>query len=76
MDVYNALSPKVRLSIDEGKIGEKNRPRAAAYKFLQACVTELKFPSEECFIISDLYSDDTTGFVKAGAPRSHAVNVS
>lgn len=67
MDVYNALGPKAPLFVDENKIGEKNRPRAAAYKFLQACVTELKLPPEECFIISDLYGDDTTGFVKVNA---------
>lgn len=64
MDVYNALGPKVRLAVDEARIPEKNRPKTAAYKFIQACVGELKFPSEECFIISDLYGDDTTGFVK------------
>lgn len=66
MDVYNALGPKVRLAVDEARIPEKNRPKTAAYKFIQACVGELKFPSEECFIISDLYGDDTTGFVKVG----------
>ncbi|KAF2274731.1 uncharacterized protein EI97DRAFT_98052 [Westerdykella ornata] len=64
LDIYNALGPKVPLSIDESKIAEKNRPKTAAYKFIQACVGELKFPSEECFILSDLYGDDTTGFVK------------
>ena len=64
MDLYNALGPKVRLVVDENKIAEKNRSKTAAYKFIQACVGELKFPSEECPIISDLYGDDTTGFVK------------
>ncbi|KAF2178292.1 hypothetical protein K469DRAFT_599713 [Zopfia rhizophila CBS 207.26] len=71
MEVYNALGPKVRLSVDESKISEKQaekqekkRAQLASYKFIQACVGELKFPSEECFIISDLYGDDTTGFVK------------
>ncbi|KAF2020711.1 hypothetical protein BU24DRAFT_7134 [Aaosphaeria arxii CBS 175.79] len=64
MDVYNALGPQKPLVVDEGRIPEKNRPKTAAYKFIQACVGELKFPSEECFIISDLYGDDTTGFVK------------
>lgn len=65
MDVYNALSPNVRLSIDEGKVTrEEQRAKMASYKFLQACIAELKFPSEECFILGDLYGDDTTGFVK------------
>lgn len=62
--LYNALEPPVRLEVDPTKVAEKNRGKAATSKFLQACITVLKFPSEECFIITDLYGDDTTGFVK------------
>jgi cell division control protein 24 len=64
MHIYNALGPKIPLSVDEARIPEKNRPKTAAYKFIQACVGELKFPAEDVFILSDLYGDDTTGFVK------------
>jgi cell division control protein 24 len=64
MDVYNALNPAVPLSIDESKITEKNRSKSAAFKFIRACVEELKFPADECPILSDLFGDDTTGFVK------------
>jgi cell division control protein 24 len=65
MEVYNALGPKVRLAVDEVNIKKADkRAQVAAYKFIQACVGELRFPSEECFILSDLYGDDTTGFVK------------
>ncbi|PSN60934.1 hypothetical protein BS50DRAFT_604295 [Corynespora cassiicola Philippines] len=67
MDVYNALGPKAPLVVDDSKknaANEKKFEKMAAYKFIQACVGELRFPSEECFIISDLYGDDTTGFVK------------
>jgi cell division control protein 24 len=67
MDIYNALGPKVRLSVDTSQMSENNTKRfekMATYKFLQACIGELKFPSEECFIIGDLYGEDTTGFVK------------
>ena len=63
MDIYNALGPKVRLSVDEST-SDKKKPRMAAYQFIKACVAELKFRSEECFIVGDLYGDDTTGFVK------------
>ncbi|KAF2204547.1 hypothetical protein GQ43DRAFT_153594 [Delitschia confertaspora ATCC 74209] len=75
MDVYNALGPKVPLEIDESRVAEKNRPRAAAYKFLEACVLELKFPSEECFIITDLYGDDTTGFVKVAKVVNRVLDI-
>jgi len=65
--LYNALDPAVRLEVDPTKVATKNRGKAATSKFLQACVNVLKFPSEECFIITDLYGDDTTGFVKVSS---------
>lgn len=68
LDIYNALNPTVRLTVDTQKMSENNTKKfekMAAYKFLQACINELKIPPEECFIIGDLFSDDTTGFVKA-----------
>lgn len=66
MAIYNALQPRVPLTIDETKLNEKKRGQAATFKFLQACVNELKIPTDELFIITDLYGDDTTGFVKVG----------
>jgi cell division control protein 24 len=70
MDIYNALGPTVRLTVDDSKLSETNVKKfekMATYKFLQACMADLNFPSEECFIIQDLYGDDTTGFVKVMA---------
>lgn len=65
MEVYNALGPQKRLAVDEVNIKKADkRAQVAAYHFIRACVGELRFPSEECFILSDLYGDDTTGFVK------------
>ena len=61
--IYNALDPKVPLQISsvvsEAKVG-----KVATFKFLEACLEELKFPPSECFLITDLYGEDTTGFVK------------
>ncbi|EGE00258.1 hypothetical protein TESG_07621, partial [Trichophyton tonsurans CBS 112818] len=64
MTIYNATHPSEPLSIDENKLQERNRPKAATFKFLQACLQVLKFPQQECFLITDLYGDSTTGFVK------------
>ncbi|KAM5453784.1 Guanine nucleotide exchange factor for Cdc42p [Microsporum audouinii] len=64
MTIYNATNPSEPLSIDENKLQERNRPKAATFKFLQACLQELNFPQQECFLITDLYGDSTTGFVK------------
>lgn len=64
LTLYNALEPPNPLWIDEAKVAPAKRHRAAVAKFLYACVNQLKFPTEECFILSDIEADDTSGFVK------------
>jgi cell division control protein 24 len=67
MELYNALEPRTLLSIPNSKTDEKSlkkNERWATYKFIQSCVGELGIPQESCFILGDLYGDDTTGFVK------------
>lgn len=62
MAIYNALGPQRPLRVDPKK--RTKRDQAAAFAFLNACIKELNFPPEDCFFITDLYGDDTTGFVK------------
>ncbi|KAI4622461.1 uncharacterized protein J4E87_006403 [Alternaria ethzedia] len=67
MELYNALGPRTLLSIPSSKQDEKSlkkNEKMACYKFIQSCVAELGIPQESCFILGDLYGDDTTGFVK------------
>ncbi|KAA6410952.1 MAG: Rho guanyl nucleotide exchange [Lasallia pustulata] len=64
MTIYNALQPQVPLEVDPSKVAESKIGKAATFKFLQACLTDLRFPANECFLITDLYGGDTTGFVK------------
>lgn len=64
MTIYNALRPAVPLKVDPSRVAEAKIGKAATFKFLQACLTELMFPPNECFLITDLYGGDTTGFVK------------
>ena len=64
MTIYNALKPKAPLHIDPNRVAESKYGKAATFKFLQACLTDLAFPANECFLITDLYGGDTTGFVK------------
>ncbi|KAF2675104.1 hypothetical protein BT63DRAFT_431073 [Microthyrium microscopicum] len=61
IDLYNATGPRVLLEENMTKT-EANRRKDTTYKFIQACVNDLKI--KECFQIRDLYGDDTTGFVK------------
>ncbi|EAT85992.2 hypothetical protein SNOG_06161 [Parastagonospora nodorum SN15] len=67
MELYNALEPRTLLSIPNSKTDEKSlkkNEKMATYRFIQSCVGELGIPQESCFILGDLYGDDTTGFVK------------
>lgn len=68
MTILNAAQPKDKLVIDESKVPEAKRPKAAAFKFLQACLQELEVPQQECFLITDLYGESTNGFVKVASP--------
>ena len=64
MTIYNALEPDVPLGIDTSRVQESKMGKAATFKFLQGCMTELRIPAAECFLITDLYGNDTTGFVR------------
>ncbi|EMC98223.1 hypothetical protein BAUCODRAFT_54700, partial [Baudoinia panamericana UAMH 10762] len=74
MELYNALEPEKRLMLGNG-IRDDKKGKAATFKFLQACVNELKFPQEECFIVTDLYGDDTTGFVKVAKVVNRVLDI-
>lgn len=67
MELYNALEPRNLLSIPSSKTDEKSmkkNEKMATYQFIRSCVSDLGIPQENCFILGDLYGDDTTGFVK------------
>jgi len=63
LTIYNALQPPQPLRIED-TVTPARRPKAAAFKFVEKCLKDLKLPPGECFTISDLFGDDTTGFVK------------
>ncbi|CAI2166102.1 17870_t:CDS:2 [Funneliformis geosporum] len=56
--LYNALKPQKEL-----KITIETKPKDSVYKFLEACLKELQFKSEQLFTITQLFQDDTNGFV-------------
>ncbi|KAL4921743.1 putative Rho guanyl nucleotide exchange factor [Aspergillus aurantiobrunneus] len=62
--IYNASEPGVPLEVDTAKVPEARRPKAATFKFLQAAIQEMAFPQQECFLITDLYGENTIGFTK------------
>ncbi|KAJ5133738.1 hypothetical protein N7526_005103 [Penicillium atrosanguineum] len=64
LSIYNASGPDDELIVDPVKVPEAKRPKAATFKFLQACLQDLAFPQQDCFLITDLYGESTTGFIK------------
>ncbi|KAI9301382.1 hypothetical protein BJ944DRAFT_243327 [Cunninghamella echinulata] len=63
--LFNALGTNQPLKIDvNSKLTQVNSCKASVYHFLVACRDQLLFSEEEVFTISDLFVDDTNGFVK------------
>ncbi|KAI8990892.1 hypothetical protein BDF20DRAFT_830980 [Mycotypha africana] len=63
--LYNALKPAQLLSINaDPNLNARNSCKASVYHFIVACRKNLLFAEEDMFTISDLYQDDTNGFVK------------
>lgn len=60
-DVSHYIQP------DDYKGYEQRIPKVATFKFIKACMDDLRFEPDDCFTISDLFNDDSTGFVKVSA---------
>ncbi len=56
------------IQLESFKGHEQVIPKVATFKFIEACIVDLGFKSDECFTISDLFGNDSTGFVKVGPP--------
>lgn len=74
MELYNALRPVKPLTVPD-TLKEEKKAKAATFKFIQACIMDLGIPSDELFIVTDLYGDDTTGFVKVARVVNRVLDV-
>lgn len=62
--IYNASQPEEGdLKVKQGSAPER-RGKEAAYLFTKACKEQMGIPSIDIFTLTDLFSDNTTGFVK------------
>lgn len=61
--IYNASGPERYLEADLNK-PEAKRRKDTTFRFLDACLKELEFRSQDCFTLTDLYGESTTGFIK------------
>lgn len=64
LTIYNSLQPEVPLKVEDMNASEAKKPKIAIFRFVQACMKELKVASADCFVITDLMGNDTSGFVK------------
>jgi len=70
--IYNSIKPEKPFQpSDIPTIDPAKRPKAATFKFIDACLRQLQIPAGECFIVSDLMNQSTTGFVKVRVYLQH-----
>lgn len=62
--IYNSLQPAEPLTVDDQNASESKKSKIAIFKFVQACMKELRVLPAESFVITDLMGNDTSGFVK------------
>lgn len=63
--LFNTLKPETPLKINQDPgLNTINSCKASVYHFLVACKKQLEFSESDLFTITDLYSNDTNGFVK------------
>ncbi|SAM04375.1 hypothetical protein [Absidia glauca] len=74
--LFNALDPEHPLKVDQNpSLNSVNACKASVYHFIVACRKELLFPEDEMFTISDLYQNDTNGFVKVVNTMQKILNI-
>jgi hypothetical protein len=66
--LFNATVPKEPLKLDftatQQQQQQMNECKKIVYHFIVACRNQLDFSEEDVFTLSDLYKDNTNGFVK------------
>lgn len=74
--IFNALQPVVPIGEDKLKtdLDSKNLRKAACYAFLTQIREELGFEGDDSFMISNLWSEDTNGFVKVTKTVSKVID--
>ncbi|CAI6090238.1 unnamed protein product [Clonostachys chloroleuca] len=75
LTIYNSLQPEVPLVVEENVPNEEKRSKIAIFKFVKACMDELKVSPQDSFVIADLTGNDTSGFVKVTQVVNHVLDL-
>ena len=62
--IYNASNPEEGDLTINTNLPEKKWGKQAAFMFIGSCMKQMNIPSADTFTVMDLYSDNTTGFLK------------
>ncbi|KAI8373049.1 uncharacterized protein BYT42DRAFT_616235 [Radiomyces spectabilis] len=62
--LYNTLRPDDAIAQGTGLGNMASKPKACIYHFILACRDKLHFSEDSLFTVTDLYQNDTNGFVK------------
>lgn len=62
--LFNALNPVEPLKLNFCQQQQTNECKKTVYHFIVACRNQLSFKEEQVFTLSDVYKDNTNGFVK------------
>lgn len=62
--IYNASNPEEGDLTIPSDMPEKKLGKTAAFLFIKSCLTQMEIPSADTFTVTELYSDNTTGFLK------------
>lgn len=73
--IYNAIKPDTPINPTDITQDPAKRPKAATFKFIEACRKQLEIPPAECFIVTDLTGIDTGGFVKVIQVINHVLDL-
>lgn len=70
--LFNALNPVEPLIFDFNKPQQQtNECKKTVYHFIVACRNQLLFKEEQVFTLSDVYKDNTNGFVKVPTSKKN-----
>ena len=64
LTIYNASNPEEGDLQINTNLPEKKWGKEAAFLFIKSCMQQMKIPTQDTFTVSELYSDNTTGFIK------------
>ena len=64
LTIYNASNPEEGDLRINTNLPEKKWGKEASFLFIKSCMQQMSIPAQDTFSVSELYSDNTTGFIK------------